>query len=79
MRVRDFQQAATLISAVASFNRITLSRKLCAMVSLLLLLLLLASALPTALYLRAAVTEVQFARLEASGVKPTVSLQNMVR
>lgn len=77
MRVRDFQQAATLISAVASFNRITLSRKLCAMVSLLLLLL--ASALPTALYLRAAVTEVQFARLEASGVKPTVSLQNMVR
>ncbi len=49
------------------------------MVSLLLLLLLLASALSTALYLRAAVTEVQFARLEASGVKPTVSLQNMVR
>lgn len=77
MRVRDFQQAATLISAVASFNRITPSRKLCAMVSLLLLLL--ASALSTALYLRAAVTEVQFARLEASGVKPTVSLQNMVR
>ena len=60
---------------MASFNRITLSKKLCAMVSLLLL----ASVLPSALYLRAAVTEVQFARLEASGVKPTVSLQNMVR
>ena len=42
-------------------------------------LLLLASVLATALYLRAAVADVQFARLEASAVKPTVALQNMVR
>ena len=39
----------------------------------------LASVLATALYLRAAVADVQFARLEASGVKPTVALQNKVR
>jgi methyl-accepting chemotaxis protein len=57
------------------FNRLSLSKKLSAMAGLVLLV----SALPTGLYLRAATADIRFAQHEASGLPAVVALQKVLQ
>ena len=56
-------------------NRWSLSKKLIAMAGMVLLV----SALPTALYLRGALADIRLARMEAAGMPSTVALQKVVQ
>ena len=57
------------------FKRLSLSKKLISMAGMVMLV----SALPTVLYLRSALADIQLAALEAAGMRPTVALQKVVQ